>query len=72
MSNKDKVIQLLDILPDYKLGYVLAYIQGLTADESIDDAFCEKMVDEYLADDDPEKHDTMSLSDFAKEQGIIL
>lgn len=32
MSNKEKVIQLLDSIPDYKMGYVLAYIQGITAD----------------------------------------
>ena len=32
MSNKDKIISLLDIIPDNKIGYVLAYIQGITAD----------------------------------------
>ena len=32
MSNKEKVIQLLDSIPDYKMGYVLAYIQRITAD----------------------------------------
>ena len=29
MSEKDKIIQLLDYVPEYKLGYVLAYVQGL-------------------------------------------
>ena len=33
MSEKDKIIQLLDYVPEYKLGYVLAYVQGITADE---------------------------------------
>ena len=33
MSNKERVIALLDSVPDYKMGYVLAYVQGLTADE---------------------------------------
>ena len=28
MSEKDKIIQLLDYVPEYKLGYVLAYVQG--------------------------------------------
>lgn len=28
MSNKEKVIELLDSVPDYKMGYVLAYVQG--------------------------------------------
>ena len=29
MSNKEKVIQLLDSIPDYKMGYVLAYILSM-------------------------------------------
>ena len=32
MSNKEKVIALLDSVPEYKMGYLLAYVQGLTAD----------------------------------------
>lgn len=32
MSNKEKVITLLDHVPEHKMGYVLAYIQGITAD----------------------------------------
>ena len=55
MSEKEKVIQLLDTVPPYKLGYVLAYIQGITADEDADDTAFEetepdkwdlKMIDE--------------------------
>ena len=34
MSNREKCAALLDSVPDYKLGYVLAYLQGLTADEA--------------------------------------
>lgn len=33
MSNKEIIIQLLDRVPEYKMGYVLAYVQGITADE---------------------------------------
>ena len=33
MSNKERIIELLDSVPDYKIGYVLAYIQGIVADE---------------------------------------
>lgn len=33
MSNREKCTVLLDSVPEYKLGYVLAYLQGLTADE---------------------------------------
>ncbi len=31
MSNKEKNVELLDSIPDYKMGYVLAYVQGITA-----------------------------------------
>ena len=30
MSEKDKIIQLLDYVPEYKLGYVLAYVHSKT------------------------------------------
>ena len=33
MSNREKCLDLLNVVPDYKIGYVLAYLQGLTADE---------------------------------------
>ncbi|MGN0163372.1 MAG: hypothetical protein ACI4EA_07315 [Candidatus Ornithomonoglobus sp.] len=39
MSNKERVMQMLDIVPDYKMGYVLAYIQGIVADEENDELF---------------------------------
>jgi len=72
MSNKEKVIKLLDKVPDYKLGYVLAFIQGITADDEADDKFCESLLNDYLADNDPEKHDTITLEKFAEQQGIKL
>ena len=33
MSNREKAYQLLDFVPEYKIGYVVAYLQGLTVDE---------------------------------------
>ena len=33
MSNKERIIELLDIISYYKIDYVLAYIQGVVADE---------------------------------------
>lgn len=38
MSNRERIISLLDNVPDYKMGYILAYVQGITADEEADDA----------------------------------
>ena len=33
MSDREKVYQLLDTVPDYKIGYVVAYLQGITDGE---------------------------------------
>lgn len=70
MSNKEMIIKLLDSIPDYKIGYVLAYVQGIAADEENDDIFCEKMYQSYLDDTDPEKDSAYSLEDCMKEWGI--
>ena len=66
MSNREKVIALLDSVPDYKMGYVLAYVQGITADEEADDIICERMVENYRNDPDPEKDDAIPLEDLKK------
>lgn len=68
MSNREKCVDLLKNVPDYKIGYVLAYLQGLTADEEADDAFCERMLQNYL--NDPEKNESYSLEDCVKEWGL--
>ena len=47
MSNKEMIIHLLDNIPDYKMGYVLAYVQGVAADEEADDLFCQRMLENY-------------------------
>ncbi len=70
MSDKEKIIQLLDHIPGYKMGYVLAYVQGITADEEADDAFCQKMLEEYANDIDPEKDKEYTLEECKKEWGI--
>ncbi len=33
MSDREKAMQLLDAVPDYKIGYVVAYLQGMTDGE---------------------------------------
>ncbi len=38
----------------------------------IDDEICEAMLKEYFEDDSPDKHETVSLEDFAAELGINL
>lgn len=57
MSNKERIIQLLDNVPEYKMGYVLAYLQGITADD-------------YINDPDPEKDKSYTLEECKKEWGL--
>ncbi|MDD6395920.1 MAG: hypothetical protein PUB37_07055 [Firmicutes bacterium] len=47
MSNKELAIQLINQIPDYKIGYAIAYLQGLNADEIADDDFCMQMLNDY-------------------------
>lgn len=72
MSDKEQAAALLDRVPDYKLGYVIAYLQGITADESEDDAFCAGLYKDYMEDQDPHKHDTVSLEALAADLGVVL
>lgn len=70
MSNKERIIELLNSVPDYKIGYVLAYVQGIVADEETDDIFCQRMMENYENDPDPEKDKTYSLEECMKEWGL--
>ena len=70
MSQKDLCIELLNNVPAYKLGYVVAYLQGLTADESKDDRFCEQLLEEYRTD--PDRGQTVTEEEVLKELGIAL
>ena len=64
MSYKELAIQLINNMPDYKLGYAIAYLQGLVADESADDLYCAGLLDEYK--NDTEKDDVVSFEEAAK------
>ncbi len=70
MSNKELCLKLMESLPESKLGYVLAYIQGLLADEADDAAFCEALYQQYEAD--PDKGQPVSLEEAAKQLGVEL
>ena len=70
MSNRERIISLLDNVPDYKMGYILAYVQGITADEEADDAFCQRMIENYENDPDPEKDKTYTLEERKREWGL--
>ena len=68
MSEREQAAALLDAVPEYKMAYVIGYLQGLVADEAADDAFCMKMYQDYL--NDPERGDLVSFEDALKECGV--
>ncbi len=74
MSKKERIVRLLDDLPESEPGYVLAFVQGLTADTEIneaeDDLFCQKLVQNYLNDPDSKNDNGISLEECKKEWGI--
>ena len=73
MSNREIAIDLINNLPEYKLTYIIAFLKGVTYDDDIeDDIYCRKLVDEYLNDKSPDKHETVSIEDLAKELDIAL
>ena len=73
MSEKEQAKMIIDRLPDYKLPGLLLFLQGMQfSDELEDDLYCEKLYQDYLNDPDPEKSETISLEDFATQEGVQL
>ena len=73
MSTKEKIINIVDTLPEHKLAQILIFLQGVQFDNEIeDDLFCEQLYQRYLDDPDPHKHDVISLEDLAAREGIAL
>lgn len=68
MSTRELCAKLMDNVPDYKIGYLLAYLQELVADEPDDDDFCRQLLAQYEAD--PEKGQAFPLEDCKKEWGL--
>lgn len=68
MSTRELCARLMDNVPDSKIGYLLAYLQGLVADEPDDDASCNQLLKQYEAD--PEKDQSFRLEDCKREWGL--
>jgi len=61
MSDRERAIQLLDAVPDYKIGYVVAYLQGMIAGEGMKEPNAETLVafaegDKMLAEGSGQKY----------------
>jgi len=73
MSEREQAKQIIDRLPDYKISNLLLFLQGMQFDDEIeDDLYCERLVQEYLDDPDPEKDETITLEELREELGIEL
>lgn len=73
MSEKEKAIEIINRLPESKLHYVLTFLQRFESNEDLeDDIICEKIYQQYLNNTDPEKHNSISLENFANEMGVSI
>lgn len=71
MSNREQAIALLDMIPEYKLGYIVGFLKGVQMDDEIEDMlFCQRMVDEYENDESPDKDETITLEELKEELGL--
>ena len=44
MSTRERIVQMIEQVPDYCLSSLQAYLQGMiAADEAADDAYCEQL-----------------------------
>ena len=73
MSESEQAKQIIDSLPEYKIGNILLFLKGVQFDDDMeDDLYCEKLVQDYMDNPDPEKTETVTLEELAKREGISL
>lgn len=73
MSERELAKQIIDRLPEYKVGNLLLFLRGMLFDDEMeDDLYCERLVEDYLNDTSPDKHDTITLEELAKREGVDL
>lgn len=73
MSERELAKQIIDQLPEYKVGNLLLFLRGMLFDDEMeDDLYCERLVEDYLNDTSPDKHDTISLEELAQREGVDL
>ena len=73
MSEREQAKKIIDRLPDYKIGNILLFLKGVQFDDDIeDDIFCEQLAERYFNDPDPEKEESITIEELAKDLGIDL
>ena len=69
MSTREKLFNMLERLTDEELEGLYQFLKNLIPLEDEDDVFCEELYRAYEQDDGPEKHETVTLEELAKELG---
>lgn len=73
MSERELAKQIIDRLPEYKISRLLLFLRGIQFDDEMeDDLYCERLVEDYLNDPDPAKHESITIEELAKREGIEL
>ncbi len=73
MSEREQAKQIIDQLPEYKMGNLLLFLKGMQFDDDIeDDLYCQKLYEDYLNDPDPEKDEGITIEELAAREGIEL
>ena len=71
MSEREQAKRIIDSLPEYKISSLLLFLKGIQFDDELeDDFYCEKLVEDYLDDMSPDKHETITLEELAKREGM--
>lgn len=72
MSNREKCIAILDSFNEHQLANIANMLQAAldAVSEATDDAFCNKLADDYQTD--PDKGHFISLAEAAKILGVEL
>lgn len=71
MSEREELLKIINNLPDYKISKLLLFFKGIQFDNEIeDDLYCEKLVQDYINDPDPEKDHVYTLEECKEEWGL--
>ena len=70
MSNKEAVINIIENIPESQMGYILNMLQNfqMALEDAADDALCQRLYEDYLNDDDPEKNEGVEIEKFVSER----
>ena len=74
MSDREKAMSIIDSIPESQLGYIVDMLSSFRAaiEEAEDDAFCERLYNGYLNDEDSDKDNAVSIEEFAESIGVTL